>query len=164
MSGRATRSRRHSAILRLLRARTIASQGDLAEALADEGHHVTQSTLSRDLRDLRVVRVASDEGFRYRPLDPPPQNDEAAAMRAVAASEVLQVAANETVVVIRTRVGRASGVAAFLDGRRPAGVLATLAGDDTILVVPVTVERVADLERELGELLSRERAAALFGP
>ena len=146
-------------ILRLLRDLSIGSQSELADALGDEGHRVTQSTLSRDLKDLRVVRLATPEGYRYVPAGPAPRDE--AAGSSVAAGEVLQVTANETLVVVRTQVGRASGVAAFLDSRRPSGVLATLAGDDTILVVPTAVERVADLERRLRRLLSRDRTGGL---
>lgn len=154
MSVRRTRGGRHSAILRLLRDRPIGSQSELATALADEGHRVTQSTLSRDLKDLRVVRLSTDRGYRYLPVDPAAGDGAAAAAPTVAPSEVLQVTANESVVVVRTPVGRASGVAAFLDSRRPQGVLATVAGDDTILVIPTSIERTAELERHLRRLLS----------
>ena len=156
MSGRVTRNNRHSAILRLLRDRAITRQEDLAQALAGEGHRVTQSTLSRDLKDRRVVRMATATGYRYLPAGPLSAPETSTGMRSVAATEVLQVTANETVVVIRTQVGRASGVAAFLDGHRLEGSLATIAGDDTILVVPVSVERTAELEHRLRELFRPE--------
>ena len=145
MSVRRSRDGRHTTILHLLRDRAIASQGDLAEALAEEGYRVTQSTLSRDLKELRVVRLATGDGYRYVPG----AGGEGAPRSRVADGEVLRVAANETLVVVRTQIGRASGVAAFLDSRRPPGVLATLAGDDTILVVPTRVEETADLARRL---------------
>ena len=151
----AGRARRHDAILRLLAERPIASQGELAEALSVEGLGVTQSTLSRDLKDLRVVRAPTADGYRYRPAGGRAAEAAPAGMRAVVAAEVLAVLANENLVVVRTRIGRASGVAAFLDARRPEGVLATLAGDDTILVVPARVDHTAELANRLREALGQ---------
>lgn len=156
MSRRSTKGQRHAAILRLLRDRPIASQGDLERALGEEGHRATQSTLSRDLKDLRVARQATDRGYRYLPAADASGGEIPAAMRSVAATEVVQVTANETLVVIRTQVGRASGVAAFLDSRRLDGVLATVAGDDTLVVVPTSVERTIELESALRRLLRRD--------
>lgn len=155
MSARDARRRRHAAILRLLAERPIARQSALAEALAAEGHRVTQSTLSRDLKDLRVLRVASEDGYRYLPAGAGPLTAAPApGMRSVAAAEVLEVEANETLVVVRTQVGRASGVAAFLDSQRLEGVLATVAGDDAILVVPSTVGETRAVTSRLRALFS----------
>ena len=152
MNARGSRARRLDAILRLVHERPIASQAALAAALADQGHRVTQSTLSRDLKDLRVLRVPTETGYRYLPADQR-SSEMRAGMRSVAAAHVREVTANESLVVIRTRIGHASGVASYLDRRRPAGVLATLAGDDTILVVPESVAETAALARRMRELL-----------
>jgi len=155
MNATAAKSRRQQTILELLGSRAISSQGELAQALLEHGHHVTQSTLSRDLKELRVLRVPAENGYRYLPAGGDTLvsgNALAAGMRGVASAEVLGVEANETVTVVRTQVGRASGVAAFLDSLRLEGVLATLAGDDTILVIPGTVKKTAELERLLAEL------------
>ena len=62
------------------------------------------------------------------------------------------MAANETSVVLRTRVGHAQGVAVYLDGLREPDVLATVAGDDTVLVLPTSVRRAGALRRRLVEL------------
>ena len=55
--------------------------------------------------------------------------------------------------MVRTQVGRASGVAALLDSLRPEGVLATVAGDDTILIVPARVAETVEVERRVRDLL-----------
>jgi transcriptional regulator of arginine metabolism len=152
----AAKARRQQLILDLVRARPFASQEALAAALAERGHEVAQSTLSRDLKQLRVVRVPDQRGYRYLPAGEEDAGAEgaAAALHGLAAAEVVAVVSNEVLVVLRTQVGHAQGVAVYLDGLHLPEVLATLAGDDTVLVVPTSVRHVAALERRLGELFS----------
>lgn len=158
MSSAAAKRRRQRAILELVQSRPIGSQELLGEALADLGHAVTQSTLSRDLKELRIVRVPERDGYRYMPArdddELPPEGGRHAG--GVPADEVLEVAANEVTVVLRTPVGRAQGVAAYLDRSRPRGVLATLAGDDTVLVVPESIHDVDALALRLSRLFGQD--------
>lgn len=158
MADSAEKVRRHREIRQLVRHEVVESQDALVRALEERGHQVAQSTLSRDLKELRIVRVPTDGGYRYLPqgavAEPAP--DETALtrrLRATAALEVTGVGANETLVVIRTLVGRAQGVAVLLDELELPDVLGTVAGDDTILVVPRSVKRVGRLRRHLAELL-----------
>jgi transcriptional regulator of arginine metabolism len=67
--------------------------------------------------------------------------------------EVTSIDSNEIGVVVRTLTGHAPGVAVYLDGLRMPGVLGTIAGDDTILVLPRTVRRTGKLRRELADIL-----------
>ncbi|MFQ5349716.1 MAG: arginine repressor [Thermoanaerobaculia bacterium] len=152
MNGTA-KSRRQQAILELVRARPIASQEELARDLTRRGHTVAQSTLSRDLKELRIFRVPIGEGYRYLPAgEEPAAPTTPPALGSIAAAEVVGVDANEVVAIVRTQVGRAQGVAVYLDGLRLAEALATLAGDDTILVVPTSTRKTAALKRRLREL------------
>lgn len=146
------RARRHQAILDLVRERAISSQNELARLLARRGHHVTQATLSRDLKALRVFRVPGGDGYRYRGAEDAPPARDNPRLGAMAAAEVLEVVANETVAVVRTQVGRAQGVAVYLDALRLPEVLATVGGDDTVLVIPRSTRDTARLERRLNEL------------
>jgi transcriptional regulator of arginine metabolism len=152
MNGTA-KARRQQAILELVRSRTVASQEELARGLDRGGHTVAQSTLSRDLKELRVFRVPVTEGYRYLPAgEEPAAPATPPALSGVAAAEVVSVDGNEVVAIVRTQVGRAQGVAVYLDGLRLAEVLATIAGDDTILVVPTSTRKTAALERRLRKL------------
>jgi transcriptional regulator of arginine metabolism len=148
-----SKARRQQAILELVRSRPVASQEELAQRLGTHGHTVAQSTLSRDLKELRVFRVPVGGGYRYLPAGEesaaPPMPP---ALGGVAAAEVVAVDANEVAVVVRTQVGHAQGVAVYLDGLRLPEVLATLAGDDTILVLPASTRRTTALKRRLREL------------
>ena len=147
------KARRQQAILDLGRSRAIASQDELARDLLSGGHSVAQSTLSRDLKELRILRVPVAEGYRYLPAgeeliapSAPP------ALRQVAAAEVIAVDGNEVVAIVRTQVGRAQGVAVFLDGLHLEEALATIAGDDTILVIPTSTRKTGALKRRLRTL------------
>jgi transcriptional regulator of arginine metabolism len=151
----AAKARRQQAILELVRSRSIGSQEQLAQALRGRGHAVAQSTLSRDLKELRVLRAPSGGGYRYLPAgeeEPAPAGPAPLGLGRISAAEVVRVEANEAVAIVQTQIGRAQGVAFYLDGLRLPGVLATVAGDDTVLVVPTSVERTGAVKRSLTRL------------
>ena len=148
--------RRQAALLAVLREEVIHTQEELRRSLRRRGFRVTQATLSRDLKEMRVPCIPTAEGYRYAP----PETEAAPApltaprrMHNVAVVEVTSIDANEMAVVVRTLTGRAQGVAVWLDGLRLNDVLATIAGDDTILVVPRSVEATPRLKQELAVLL-----------
>ncbi|HZM16256.1 MAG TPA: arginine repressor [Candidatus Krumholzibacteria bacterium] len=155
------KARRQRELLAVLREQVIHSQEELRRALRQRGFPVTQATLSRDLKELRVPCVPTAQGYRYAVDDTPvgvPAPTEAAPGRLqnVAAQEVTGVEANEVAVVIRTLTGRAQGVAVWLDGLRLPNLLATLAGDDAILVVPRHVQATDKLKSEIAAVLQWE--------
>lgn len=152
MTGTA-KARRQRAILELVRSRPVASQRELARGLDRRGHPAAQSTLSRDLKELRILRVPVAGGYRYLPAgEEPPSPATPPALGGVADAEVVGVDGNEVAAVVRTQVGRAQGVAVYLDGLRLPEALATIAGDDTILVVPTSTRKTAALKRRLRRL------------
>lgn len=152
-----SKSRRQRLILSILEAKPIASQEELAGELEAVGVLVTQPTLSRDLRALRVTRVPTPEGYRYMP---PASAGNGGGERLaperfkeLMSLEVTDIAANDVVVVVYTMPGRAQGLAAFLDSQRIPEVLATIAGDDTVIVHPRRTTHTARLRRRIGEYL-----------
>jgi transcriptional regulator of arginine metabolism len=160
--------RRHRAIRSLVREGAVSSQDDLVRRLARHGHDVTQATLSRDLRELRISRVPIEDGYRYVESAPAFATGaaggaglvaETRSMRSVAALEVTGVEANESCVVVRTLIGRAQGVAAWLDQLALPDLLATIAGDDTILAVPRSARRTRLLKKQLETTLGLEPPA-----
>lgn len=139
-----TKAGRHAAIARLLAREAVRSQGDLAAALAAEGVHVTQATLSRDLVELRAVRIRAADGTLAYALpgeggDPTPHIEDAeqlAARLARLCAELLVTAeASGNLVVLRTPPGAAQFLASAIDHSVMPGVLGTIAGDDTVLVI-----------------------------
>ncbi len=152
------KTKRHRYILKIVQSRPVATQDELLEALEAKGIEVTQSTLSRDLKDLRVSRTPTADDYRYLPAD---ANDPEAGLTAtvqdrllaVSALEVTSIEANEVSIVIRTLPGRAQGLAHYLDAVNSPDIMGTVAGDDTILILPRSTRRTARLRRQLASLL-----------
>lgn len=115
---------RQREILFLLEREAIASQGDLQIVLQKRGFNVTQATLSRDLKQLGVVKqVTSDGLYKY------------AVAEAVAEIPVRRCEVSGNLVVIKTEAGLAAAVAYKIDAMKLSGVLGTVAGEDTLMVV-----------------------------
>ncbi len=143
------RERRHLLIKRLVQRERIQSQEELVRLLEREGISCTQATLSRDLRDLNIVRRNTARGPEYT-LDRRPVYIDA--LRKVVGMEVLNVRHNQSLVVIRTMQGRAEGVAAFLDTWKNTNILGTVAGDDTVFVAPCDTTQIAELADQIRAL------------
>jgi transcriptional regulator of arginine metabolism len=140
---------RQAAILDLVDGKAIHSQEQLRRRLRVLGFDVTQATLSRDIRDLGLVKRAADSAYQ-RPQGQvvAPPSAEAALQRAVAeyASGVDRV---QQLVVVRTGPGQANALAQVIDRAQLPDVVGTLAGDDTILVISRDGKRARALEKAL---------------
>ncbi len=145
---------RHYAIREIISARPIASQDDLRRELRRRGCVVTQATLSRDMKDLGVVRVTTDEGSRYT-LQPAAGTQ---ALRPIVGAEVLAIAANESMIVVRTLPGCANTVGEFIDMQKHEAILGTVAGDNTLLVIPASHRLTKNVVEFLKNKLIRGRA------
>ncbi len=142
---------RHYAIREIISAKPIASQDDLRVELRRRGCVVTQATLSRDMKDLGVVRVATDEGSRYT-LQPAAG---AQALRPIVGAEVLAIVANENMIVVRTLPGCANTVGEFIDMQKHDAILGTVAGDNTLLVIPTSQRQTKNIVEFLKNKLIR---------
>ena len=128
------KANRHRQIQRLLRRRAITSQAELAALLRAQGEPVTQATLSRDLEELGAFKAREPDGrVAYRLPEEPPQNGEH--LRRMLLEFVSDVEASGPLVVLRTPPGCAQPVARAIDTGGVKDVIATVAGDDTVLVV-----------------------------
>lgn len=131
------RKQRLLRILELISTRRIHTQEELVEALARDGWDVTQSSVSRDISALGLVKV---DGVYHRPLPDAMQGVDPDELRI--REGVLSVEpAGDVLVVIRTPAGEANRVAAALDRLRWSSVIGTIAGDDTIFIA--TKDRAA---------------------
>lgn len=147
---RESRRTRERAILHLIDSRPIRSQIELVAALAREGISTTQTTLSRDFQRLGIVKRHGPGGPRYhgRGRDTAPPDPHR--MLAATLSELaLDVGPGDALFAIRTLSGCANAVAIALDEADLDGVLATVAGDDTILVLCRDAEVRSQLVDEL---------------
>ena len=144
---------RQEEIRRLLRARRVSTQQELAELLAAQGIETTQATLSRDLAELGVLRVSRPEGAVYE-LEP--VSATATPQLAELGETILSLRENDFLVVLRTRPGMASAVALAIDNTRMPECLGTLAGDDTIFATPARGIATRRLAQQIRSLFGRE--------
>lgn len=131
----ASKRERQHAILDLIGTREIGSQEELRQLLHKQGWDVTQSTLSRDLRDLRVARVPSPEGVRYVAGDSGGDDSARAPLAAILPQLFLSLDGVGPLLVLRTVIGGAQPVASAIDSESSNDILGTIAGDDTILMI-----------------------------
>jgi len=141
---------RQGQILNLLARMQVANQDALRRQLIRRGLNVTQATLSRDLRELKLVKTADG----YRPLAAMVEEAPAVSNLARAVSEFLvDIRPAQNLLVLKTPPGGAQPLAAAIDAEHWNEVAGTLAGDDTILIVTPSRSARAALEKRLRELL-----------
>lgn len=132
-----SKAQRHHRIARLLEEKAVTSQAQLVELLAASGVELTQATVSRDLEEMGAVKVraAGAEPVYAVPALPKERAAPGEHLRRVLGEWVVEVAVSGNVLVVRTPPGSAHVVASALDRAGLAGVLGTVAGDDTVMVV-----------------------------
>ena len=147
MADVASHRARRELIRRLLRTHLVSTQEELGELLKREGIDVTQATLSRDLAKLMARRVTLPDGGTVYELEDAktPKGNALDGVRAL----VTTVDDSDAMVVVHTVPGGAQAVAAAIDGSRPPGVLGTIAGDDTIFIVPYKGTKPTRVKRDL---------------
>lgn len=134
-NGKLTKAQRQALIAELTRKHRLSSQEDIARALARAGAPVAQSTVSRDIEELGLVKVRDAAGrLRYAvPEEAVPHRE--THLRTLLREFMLSAATSGNLVVVKTPPGTANALASALDRNGVPGVLGTVAGDDTILIV-----------------------------
>ena len=142
----ASKDERRQLVLRLIRSRPVHTQDDLAAQLAEHGIGTSQVTLSRDLRELAIVKtIGGYEEARRLGADPAVAADADENLKRVLSDFLTGVDVAGNLVVIKTNPGGAGAVALALDAAQWPDIVGTLAGDDTIFAAtatPASAERV----------------------
>lgn len=126
------RNKRLEAIKEIIAHTTIGSQDNLLESLIDKGFNVTQATLSRDLKQLKITKILTDDGI-YKYVIPFTNY----ANKTIGNTrEIISIDFSGQLAVIKTRAGYANGIASDIDHQLAELILGTIAGDDTILLIP----------------------------
>ena len=142
--------RRHDAIKRLVRERDLATQEEIAAALHADGFDVVQTTISRDIRDLGLVKVRRNGRLVYAP----PGSHDLEALRRALRQFALGFEATGNLVVVTTPAGAANALGQVIDDAQHPDVAGTVAGDNTIFVAardPVTGAQLRDELYQLAE-------------
>ena len=132
------KARRQAAVLDVLSHDPVRSQEQLRQRLFQRGFDVTQATLSRDIKELGLVKRAADGSYQAAPEDDPsaPASDQARhTLQRALVDYLAGIQQSQQLLVLRTGAGEAQPLALAIDKARLADVLGTIAGDDTILVI-----------------------------
>lgn len=133
----------------------ISTQAEIAERLAERGIKVTQATISRDVNELRLVRLPAGNGqHRYRSTPLAAQEDVIGELSQRFRLFVRDLDRGDNMLVINTDEGHASGIAYVIDKLDREGIVGTIAGQNTILVVARDGATAAELLEEFEELLT----------
>jgi transcriptional regulator of arginine metabolism len=145
---------RHNQIKRIILNNKIASQEELLESLRKAGFELTQATLSRDLKEIRVGKLADPtRGSVYILHEQLKQNNQQANIPLIPVNSVLSVVFSYHLCVIRTFPSFASTVANYIDSSQLAEIAGTVAGDDTILVIPREGYTQKEIMKALGTVI-----------
>jgi len=144
-----TKTARQFAIKEILATRTITSQEDLRRELGKRAFRVTQATLSRDIKELGVSRIARNGTLRYSI----PSESDSNALRPIVGAEVVGLDANEFLIVVHTLPGAAHTVGEYVDVQQADDILGTVAGDNTLLVIPVSAAKTRTVLTYLKHIL-----------
>ncbi len=146
------KAKRHAKILEIISKNNIETQEELSDRLEQEGFHVTQATVSRDIRELKLTKVAGQAGRqKYISLSESQMDIGEKYIRVFRAGFVSMDMA-QNILVIRTVSGMAMAVAAALDSMDCHEIVGSIAGDDTIMCAVRTVEDTENLMERLRKL------------
>lgn len=147
------KSRRHAKILDIIAEYPIETQDELLTRLKDEGYKATQATISRDIKDLRLVKTLGSDG-KYRYVSAAKNStDIRSNFSSLFASSVNSIDFAQNIVVIKTLSGMAQAVCAALDSNDYKAVVGTIAGDDTIFIACRSSQLAVSLTEEFKKLI-----------
>jgi transcriptional regulator of arginine metabolism len=159
-TGAAMKSSRQAEIVQLIAEHAVTSQEQLRALLRGRGIETTQATLSRDIRDLGLVKAATDGAYRVAGGTRPGPSDPDGVVRRAVDEYLRSFERVEQLMVLKTDAGQAQALAIALDRSGLPDVVGTIAGDDTILVICRSAAHAGAFAERLGALTRRSTAMA----
>lgn len=152
------KNERQRKILELIEKYDIDTQDTLIKKLAEEGYTVTQTTASRDIRQLNLVKgISANGGYKYvAPGSVIGQEQKMPIINSAITDAVIKTESAGNIVVVKTFSGMANALAVGFDSLCNDSIIGSVAGDDTILLVVKTPEQAVILENELRELFRKK--------
>lgn len=145
---------RQSVILKIISERDIETQHQLMQALAERGIKSTQATLSRDIKDMRLVKELGPNGnYRYVQAAKPEQDDSSERLRKILKESLVSFDLAQNLLVIKTLPGLAPAACSAIDGMHIENLVGTLAGDDTAFLALRDSESALRFYHEIETLL-----------
>ncbi|MBQ9166293.1 MAG: arginine repressor [Oscillospiraceae bacterium] len=148
------KERRQQAILDIIASRDIETQEQLLTALKEYGFQCTQATISRDIKELQLIKELSLAGnYRYVVSDRKGKGEHDERLQTIFRQGVISVAAAQNLIVVKTMPGLANAAASALDHMNIENMVGTLAGDDTALLIMAHNQAAEGLCSEIREML-----------
>ena len=145
---------RQSVILEIISERDIETQHQLMQALAERGIKSTQATLSRDIKDMRLVKELGPNGnYRYVQAAKPEQDDSSERLRKILKESLVSFDLAQNLLVIKTLPGLAPAACSAIDGMHIENLVGTLAGDDTAFLAMRNNDSALRLYHEIETIL-----------
>ena len=144
---------RHAKIVELINKHSIETQEELAEYLNKEGFKVTQATVSRDIRDLKLTKVPTDDGKQRYAVHQKDESEMSEKYIRVLKDGFVSMDMAQNILVIKTVSGMASAVCAALDAMRWNEIVGSIAGDDTIMCAIRSVEDTVSVMDKISKIV-----------
>ena len=149
------KSKRQSKIMEIISNRNVETQEQLLELLQEEGYRCTQATISRDIKELRIVKELTNLGtYRYTASSGEPAGSFSARLNTIFRECVTGVDYAQNIIIIRTLPGLASAAGSAIDAMGMNKVVGSLAGDDTVMVVMRDNNAAAAFTGEISTLIN----------
>ena len=152
------KKRRHARILELINNHDIETQEELQSHLLKSGFEVTQATISRDIKELRLVKELSDKGRYIYSTGKKSSTDAVRRAGGIFAESILSVDHAQNIVCIKCFAGMASAVCTAVDATEWTGVIGTISGDDTIFVLCKTEDYAKIFTKNLEKILNAKNS------
>ena len=148
------KSHRQAVLLEIIREYDIDTQEELLDKLREKNFNVTQATISRDINELKLIKVPVGNGkYKYTVAQKDENIDTQSSFKTIFKTAVRSIDFAQNMIVLKTTSGMAQGVCYELDSIEMDGILGTIAGDDTIFVVTSSSTKSAALVSELKKIM-----------
>ncbi|WP_300349850.1 arginine repressor [Clostridium sp.] len=147
------KSKRHSKIIEIIKSKSIETQEELAEELKKAGFDVTQATVSRDIKNLKLIKKQDNNGKYKYTIIKDEKNEMVDRLSSILTNTVLNVENVDKMVVVKTLPGSASAAAEAIDSLHLGEIAGTIAGDNTIFIMVRTSEKAEMLVARILEMI-----------
>ena len=147
------REARQLKILELIAKNNIDTQEELVARLRDEGFNVTQATVSRDIKDMGIIKTMASDGKKYKYAAQQPKDNTAERFLSIFRNTVLSIRTAENLVVVKTETGAANAAAETIDRMNLDCILGVIAGDNTIFIAVDRIENASYVDENVEDRL-----------
>ena len=149
------KAERQNAILQIINSEAVETQEDLQKKLSDAGFEVTQATISRDIRELKITKISEESGRQKYAVMQGHTADISGKYQRVLHDGLVSVDTAQNILVLKTVAGMAMAVAAAIDSLHLDGVVGCIAGDDTVFCAVRTVEGTFKVVDKINKLTGK---------